>query len=238
MKQQVLYTGGEIITLDAPARAVLTEGERILAVGSEAALRRMAGPDAREFPLKGQVMLPAFLDSHGHITAFAATLSLAPLGGAGSFAEIVLLLSKSAREHPEREWVIGFGYDHSVLKEGAHPDKKLLDAAFPDRPVLISHASGHMGAANSEALHRMGITRDTPDPDGGKIGRGEDGDPNGYLEETAFTLYSQAAPAAQPEKIADDFKRAQQYYLSCGISTAQEGFARAGGDGGARRSRR
>ncbi len=79
MKQQVLYTGGEIITLDAPARAVLTEGERILAVGSEAALRRMAGPDAREFPLKGQVMLPAFLDSHGHITAFAATLSLAPL---------------------------------------------------------------------------------------------------------------------------------------------------------------
>lgn len=228
MKQQVLYTGGEIITLDAPARAVLTEGERILAVGSEAALRRMAGPDAREFPLKGQVMLPAFLDSYGHITAFAATLSLAPLGGAGSFAEIVLLLSKSAREHPEREWVIGFGYDHSVLKEGAHPDKKLLDAAFPDRPVLISHASGHMGAANSEALHRMGITRDTPDPDGGKIGRGEDGDPNGYLEETAFTLYSQAAPAAQPEKIADDFKRAQQYYLSCGISTAQEGFARAG----------
>ena len=141
MKQQVLYTGGEIITLDAPARAVLTEGERILAVGNEAALRRMAGPDVREFPLKGQVMMPAFLDSHGHITAFAATLSLAPLGGAGSFAEIVSLLSKSAREHPQREWVIGFGYDHNVLKEGVHP---------ADLPCFRPHGGGEFrGAAQN-----------------------------------------------------------------------------------------
>ena len=86
---------------------------------------------------------------------------------------------------PEGSWLVGFGYDHNQLEEHRHPTRELLDQIAPDIPVLVSHASGHMGAANSRALEQAGITQNTPDPDGGKIGRDENGDPNGYLEENA-----------------------------------------------------
>ncbi|PWM25759.1 MAG: amidohydrolase [Oscillospiraceae bacterium] len=225
MQEKTLYCGGDIITMDQPGTAVLTEGGRILSVGEEKVLRSQAGSGLREIRLEGRTMMPAFLDSHSHLVSVAATLSLAPLGEAGSFEEILEALKTLAAKNTGREWVIGFGYDHSVLSERRHPDRQILDAAFPDRPVLISHASGHMGVANSQALARMGITRETADPDGGRIGRDADGELNGYLEETAFTRYAQAAGAVDPKRMESDFFRAQQQYLGYGISTAQEGFA-------------
>ena len=87
--------------------------------------------------------------------------------------------------------VQGFGYDHNFLIEKRHPTRAELDAVSASHPILIAHASGHMGVVNSAALKQLGIDASTPDPEGGKIGR-EAGSqkPNGYLEETAFTPVS------------------------------------------------
>ena len=82
------------------------------------------------------------------------------------------------------------------MREKQHPTRQLLDLVSADIPILISNASGHMGVANSAALRAMGITADTPDPEGGLIGR-EPGsrEANGYLEETAFTSTGSRAPS-------------------------------------------
>ena len=82
---------------------------------------------------------------------------------------------------------MGFGYDHNFLREGRHPDRWLLDDAAPENHLLITHASGHMGVVNSQALQILGIAADTPDPAGGHIGRqGENGEPTGCLLYTSI----------------------------------------------------
>ena len=225
MKGETIFYGGEILTMeDGPApEAVLVRDGVIAALGGRAELRA-AAPAAEEFDLAGQTMLPAFPDPHSHLTDLASTLSLAPLGTADSFDAIVRTLREYGAERPDAPWVVGFGYDHNVLDERTHPTRQVLDAAFPDRPVLISHSSGHMGAANSAALAALGITADTPDPAGGRIGREEDGrTPNGYLEEGAFFAASAAMPAPTLEQSLRQLDEAQDIYLSNGITLVQDG---------------
>ena len=170
----MLFFGGPILTMDGPERpqAVLVKEGRIAQVGT---LRDCAAhaEDAVSFDLQGRALLPAFLDPHSHLTALANTLRLAALEGAKSFDEIAERLTDFIRANPDTPggWVNGFGYDHNQLREGRHPTRELLDAVCADRPVLIAHASGHMGAANSAALRALGIDENTPDPEGGRIGR-------------------------------------------------------------------
>lgn len=226
--KQTLYYGGPILTMEEGPKpqAVLTEGTRIRAVGSLDELRALA-PSAGERDLRGRALLPAFVDPHSHITALAATLDLCPLGAADSWADIAARL----KEYQEKRhigpggWVVGFGYDHNVLRERAHPDRKALDVLFPDTPVLISHASGHMGVVNSAALKLLGVTADTPDPEGGRYGREADGrTPCGYLEENAFIRLSGAMAQPSLEQSVRNVERAQETYLSHGITLIQDGL--------------
>lgn len=142
------------------------EEGRIRAVGSLGELRALCGPAAREENLEGKALLPAFIDSHSHITAYAQTMGLVSLEGTDSFEEIVRRIRdfRTANRVKPGEWIMGFGYDQNFLREKRHPDRRLLDGAAPENPVLITHASGHMGVGNTAALERMNIQSDTPDP--------------------------------------------------------------------------
>ncbi len=123
---------------------------------------------------------------------------------------------------------MGFGYDHNVLAERAHPTRQVLDRFFPDAPVLITHASGHMGVANSKSLALMGVTAETPDPEGGRIGREADGrTPSGYLEELAFRQATAKVPMDRAADAAAALDAAQQIYLSRGITLIQDGLTGA-----------
>ena len=229
---QTLFYNGTILTMeDGPApQAVLTEDGVIRAVGSLSELETLA-PSAARLDLKGRTLMPAFLDPHSHLTALASTLDLCPLGSASSFGDITRLLLAFQRERnmAQDQWLIGFGYDHNVLAERSQPDRHALDGAFPHTPVLISNASGHMGAANSAALKLLNITADTPDPEGGRIGREFDGrTPSGYLEENAFIRLTSAMPGPSPEQAARNVERAEEIYLSHGITLIQDGLTDAG----------
>ena len=229
---QTLFYNGTILTMeDGPApQAVLAEGGVIRAVGSLSELEGLA-PSAARRDLKGRTLMPAFLDPHSHLTALASTLDLCPLGSASSFGDITRLLLAFQRERnmaPD-QWLIGFGYDHNVLAERSQPDRHALDGAFPHTPVLISNASGHMGAANSAALKLLNITADTPDPEGGRIGREADGrTPSGYLEENAFIRLASSMPGPSPEQAARNVERAEEIYLSHGITLIQDGLTDTG----------
>ena len=229
---QTLFYNGTILTMeDGPApQAVLTEGGVIRAVGTLAELEALAS-DARRRDLKGRTLMPAFLDPHSHLTALASTLDLCPLGSASSFGDMarLLLAFQKERHMAPDQWLIGFGYDHNVLSERAQPDRHTLDDAFPETPVLVSNASGHMGAVNSAALKLLNITAHTPDPEGGKIGREADGrTPSGYLEENAFIRLASAMPGPSPEQAARNVERAEEIYLSHGITLIQDGLTDTG----------
>ncbi|WP_040195947.1 amidohydrolase [Candidatus Soleaferrea massiliensis] len=226
-----IYYGGDIITMEEPlyAEAMLVEGSVIKRTGTLEEVQRAAGPYAKTVDLKGKTLLPAFIDAHSHLTGMASTLGSVNLNGAGSFDEIKERVQQFKEEHkiPEGQWITAFGYDPEFLEEREHPTKALLDEACPDHPLVVTHASGHMGVANSKALEKLDVTAETEDPQGGVIGRCEGSDePNGYLEENAFTSCVAKIPPCPDEQAVKQLKEAQEIYLSYGIATVQDGLTK------------
>ena len=230
MKRQ-LYTNGTILTMDdaAPrAEAVLVEDGIIRAVGSLTELADLA-TGAETIDLEGHTLLPGFIDSHSHISmaCLFPRFSPPPVGDIDSLEKLEQALHEELAAHPPKEgaWFIGMGYDNALFEGGAHPTAHDLDRVSSEIPLLLMHASSHVGVLNSRALELSGITRDTPDPDGGIICRDENGEPTGVLEESAITavLARQAATSMTPEFLVQTLVQAQDLYASHGITTAQEG---------------
>lgn len=220
------YYNGAVLTMKSRrcAQAVLVENGRILAVGSDDEILFQADTTV---DLKGCCMLPGFIDPHSHITQLATTLDLVPLGSCTSNEALVQALRRALPQTKPGTWLIGFGYDNNSLPGKQHPDKHVLDAVSDTVPILISHASGHMGCVNSAALAAMGITNQTPDPAGGRIGRLEGStEPSGYLEENAFIQLAQGAAAPSAEQLFHAMHKAQQVYASYGITTVQDGLTK------------
>lgn len=228
--EPMIFYGGPILTMEREGecpQALLVQEGIVEALGRVEELRELC-PKARLQDLGGHTLLPSFIDSHSHITAYAQTLRLCPLEEAGSLEDVARRLVAFREEHhlAPGEWVIGFGYDHNHLKERRHPDKVLLDAALPENPVLLSHKSGHMGVVNSAALEFLGIDAGTPNPQGGLIAKGPDGTPTGYLEETAFFTSGAKLPQPTLDDLLDDLVKAQEVYFSYGVTTIQDGLTR------------
>jgi predicted amidohydrolase YtcJ len=130
------------------------------------------------------------------------------------------------REIPVGEFVMGYGYDDSLLEEGRHPDRDDLDRASLDHPIALLHVSGHLVTANSAALVLFGVDAETPNPPGGVIRRRSGTqEPNGVLEETAAIspLRKLIAGSVSPEKFATDLFQAIAYHARYGITTIQDG---------------
>ena len=231
----VLYKNGVIVTMakDLMAEALIEKEGRIVLVGSldQARNWQAAHPQEKleERDLAGLTMLPGFIDPHSHITALAQTVNLVHFDDVASIGELQKKIRDFLieRQLPEGAWIQGFGYDHNFLREKRHPTRAELDAVSESHPILIAHASGHMGVVNSAALKRLGIDASTPDPEGGRIGR-EAGSrkPDGYLEETAFTQLSRGMAAPDIDQLLDQLDQAQKKYLSCGVTTVQDGITK------------
>ena len=233
-----IYSGGPILTIDdtAPrAEAVAVKDGRILAVGSLSDMLAHQNDDTTVFDLDGSTMLPGFVDSHGHavmggLQALSANLLAPPDGQVQDIQSLQdTLRAWIADNQPAIEatnLIVGFGYDQSQLAELRHPTKDDLDAVSKDVPIIIVHQSGHFGAANSAALAVADITRETPTPPGGVIRYGDDGTPNGVLEENAFFLVLGKLMGGVGEDGFKAFARAgTQLWASFGYTTAQEGRA-------------
>ena len=187
-----VYYGARVWTGDplAPsATAFAVSGERIVAVGSDAELRALAGPDTVVTDLGGRRVVPGFNDAHWHLPARRT----ARLDDAGSVAVIQRRLVEYARQFPPGSWVMGRGWTPGDFPDNT-ADKRYLDAIFPDRPAVIRDRDGHQALVNSRALALAGITSDTPDPEDGVIVRGADGQPTGLLKEAAAGLVNELLP--------------------------------------------
>jgi predicted amidohydrolase YtcJ len=234
---EMIYTG-RIITMvgsgdDARARAeaVAVSGDRIVAVGTRAEVLRLHDRNTRIVDLGSAALLPGFIDAHGHLTGTASALSAAnlsapPVGTVRNIADVQKSLRQFIvdRHIPPGTVVTAFGYDDAQLEERRHPTRDDLDAVSTEHPILVSHVSGHLSAANSAMLKLAGIEASTPDPSGGVIRRRENSrEPNGVLEETASNLVRAKLPAIGLEETLDSLKYAMAYYASNGITTVQDG---------------
>lgn len=234
----IIFTGKHIITVDKTttgATAVAVRGDRILAVGEREAVMKHRSPATRLVDLGEHALLPAFIDAHGHISAQArlltfANLSPPPVGPVKNIVDIQNVLRRFLRDSkiPPGGWVVGFGYDDSLLAEGRHPDRDDLDAVSTDHPIFLMHASGHLGVANSMALAAIGISDRTADPPGGVIRRRKNStEPNGVLEESAMWKAYSALPQPSQAETIQQIVAAEHYYASKGIATVQDGAASA-----------
>ena len=231
----ILFVGENILTLDAAtetATGVAVRGEQIVAVDDADAVYELKGPNTRVIELGTQALMPGFVDSHGHLTFSARLLDFVnlaspPVGTALAISDVQALLADRLAKQPPAPggWLVGFGYDDSLLKEGRHPNRDDLDAVSSDVPILIVHVSGHLAVANTPALAAQAYSAETADPPGGVIRRRPGSrEPDGVLEETAASavLYARIATIA-PDRLERMLRDAALAYAARGITTAQDG---------------
>ena len=224
-----LYLNGKILTMDdnhPEAEALYVENGKISCVGKKEDVFKAAGEQAEPIDLQGCTLMPAFIDSHSHFTGLANSLDQCDLSECTDLEEIILRLRRFIVENKIQsgEWVVGVNYDHNFLREKRHPTRDVLDKVSEQNPVMVVHASSHMGAVNSLGLQSQNLTDHTQDPEGGHYGRTPDGALNGYMEENAFVGFRNGMPMPSPEKLMDQMRRAQQIYARHGITTIQEGM--------------
>ncbi|GGJ99183.1 amidohydrolase [Lentibacillus kapialis] len=227
---KTLYYGGDIVTMENEmdaAEAVLIEDGVIKEVGKLGALQtHMEDMGVENVDLKGNTLMPGFVDPHSHVSMMGPLTTMADLKECGSFDDIIQTL-KSYMQHKgmgKGDLVVGFGYDHNFLNEEKHPLKHVLNDVSTENPILIFHASGHMGCANDAALTFAGIDENTPDEEGGRIGRIKGTmEPNGYLEEGNLMSLQSSIFADIDMDYVQLANLGQAIYIKNGITTVQDG---------------
>jgi predicted amidohydrolase YtcJ len=233
------YVNGQIITMDVKDsihEAVLVVAGVIRAVGSTAQIMEIACADTRIIDLHGKVMLPGFIDAHSHFpmsgmqALYRVDLNSPPIGTVRTLEELLGKLKAKAATTPKGEWVVGVGYDDTLLPERKHPTRFELDQVTDEHPVLVRHISGHVGVVNSYALKKVSIDKDTPQPPGGVIGKTPvTGEPNGFLaEEAIIPLFYSKMFALTLEQDIRSIEHAACEYASAGLTTVQMGALRDG----------
>jgi predicted amidohydrolase YtcJ len=203
-------------------------GGRVVACGGSE-LMGLRGPRTRVVDLAGATVLPAFNDAHAHVVYYGLTRFGADLGGARSVAEIAERMKAHARTLAPGEWQQGMGYRADELAERRQPHRRELDRVTGRRPAFIDERGGHSRVANSAALAAAGITSETQNPHGGRIGRDIDRTPNGLLLDSAMRLVADVQPPPSLERRVEGILHAQRLLLSRGITSVgaavNRGFA-------------
>jgi len=230
----LILVGEHIITMDeSDIEAVAVIGERIAATGTADDILEMRGANTRVVKLGDKALLPGFIDTHGHVAVVArlidfVNVSSPPVGPAKTIGDIQTMLRDAIDDEdiPPGTWVVGYGYDESLLAEQRHPTRDDLDAISVEHPVVLLHVSLHLVAANSKTLMQHHIDANSPDPPGGRIRRRADSmEPNGVLEESAAQPLLFGLLLHNTENFAEQARRALESYASYGITTAQDGAA-------------
>ena len=211
-----VLVNGTVLTMDANdrvAQAVAIHDGKILAVGSNDEIRRLASKSTRFIDLHGRTLTPGLIDTHAHFQEVEALYSL-DLSDAASIGEIARRVRAKVATLSPGEWVQGGGWDNGKLAELRFIRASDLDAVSPHNPVWFVHTTGHFGVANSYALNLAHITAQTPNPQAGTIDRDENGRPTGVLKESAMELVATLIPPYSHEqkrngmlKIIADFNK-------------------------------
>jgi hypothetical protein len=219
----ILY-GGKIVTADRAfsiQEAVAIQDGKIVDLGTTSnILARDRGPNTRTIDLKGHTVLPGLIDSHLHALSAGLSEYRAPIPQLHSFSDIRQYLREQAAKVPKAQWIVVPRTFPTRLREMRMPDKDVLDVVT-DHPVLFD--ASYVSVVNSYALKMNGITRSTPDPPRGEIGKGKDGEPNGILR-NALSVIKNAPDAEHSQQFTekeklDALEKMLQRYTAAGLTT-------------------
>ncbi len=228
VEADLVLRGGKVVTVDEDipdGQAIAVKGDTILAVGSNRQIRAYIGPNTEVIDLDGALVIPGFIESHGHFLGIGDANMQLDLMSVANWSEIVSMVDALVGDAPAGELIRGRGWHQEKwdeVPEGAIqglPTHQSLSAVSPDNPVVLRHASGHASFANANAMEMSGITRSTPDPSGGEIVRDANGDPIGAFRETAQRLLSPARENAAPPSPRRQAELAIQEILAKGITS-------------------
>ncbi|HEY7779304.1 MAG TPA: amidohydrolase [Ktedonobacterales bacterium] len=221
----IILTGANVLTMDDArprAEAVALAGDRLLAVGDDAAVLALRGDMTTIHALEGRTVCPGFVDAHHHFTLAAWCQLGVDLLGCRSADEAADRIARAASTMRTGPWLYAYNYTPRRFTRGPSLTRRHLDRAAPDRPVLAMHFSYHESVVSSAGLAAAGIDRRTRDPLGGRIVKDRRGEPTGLLLETAVgpveALARTAAGAATYEGWADAAERYGQSLLAAGIT--------------------
>lgn len=197
----LVVTGASISTMqsDQPdAEALAIKDGLILAVGRSVDVEALAGPATRVVHAGGRRVTPGINDTHNHMQSMGKVLNEVQLYGARSIADIKELVAQRVRESPPGSWILGRGWDESLLSDGRFPDRHDLDEVAPNNPVVLERV-WNMLLANTAALHAADVGKHTPDPPSdvlyaGKIEREPSGEPTGVFRDRAKRRILDAVP--------------------------------------------
>lgn len=216
-----IYINGNIYTVDesfSTATAMAVKDDRILYVGDRAGAEAYIGADTQITDLGGKTVLPGLIEGHMHINNLGE--NQLKIDAYWKSKEAILELVRQEAEKAEPgAWIQGSGWLDTLWETPGYPTKEELDAVAPDNPVILIRSDNHMCWVNSKALELAGITKDTPDPQGGKIFKTDDGEVWGCLTDTAINLVRNLVPAYTVEE-QQALLLAQEELFSYGFTSA------------------
>ena len=235
----LVLRNGKIVTMDAKtpqAQAIAITGDRITAVGTDAAIQRYVGPRTKVIDLHGHLAVPGFNESHGHFMGLGSSLTQLKLMGVPTWQDIAAMVANAAKTAKPGAWIQGRGWHQEKWNRSpgrvvkGFQTNDLINAAAPNNPLLLEHASGHALIANAKALELAGVTASTPNPPGGEIIKDETGKPTGVFVDAAQSLIHRALSKSlaqrSPEEQKADFRNevhlAVQNALENGVTTFQD----------------
>lgn len=234
-----MYYGGDIITMEGDsaqyAEAIVVKDGNIFFVGSKEEAMKAAGDNHEMVDLKGQTLIPAFIDAHSHyfssLTVASQCNLYPPPNGPGSSPEaIIASLQKFVAEKkiPKGEMIQAYGYDDNMMMpKGNLLNRDHLDKAFPDNPVVVGHVSMHGAVLNSVALKQFGYDANYKTPEGGIVVRKPGtNEPYGLIMETAYLPVHNGMPGIKQSKEVEATKAGQMMYAEVGITLAHEGISK------------
>jgi len=198
---------------------------KVVATGDAKDLRRRF-PAAQIIDGNGRCLLPGLIDAHGHVFELGFATARIRLWDTQSLAEAQQRIRGYAAANPNRNWLQGSGWNQVKWQLGRFPSASELDAAVADKPVVLSRVDGHAKWLNTKAMQAAGITRDTPDPPGGRIERDAAGNPSGVLVDKAMALVDRVVP----EPTDDDRRTALKAAMAQMNSVGLTGVGDAGDD--------
>lgn len=202
------------------ANSLVIAGERIIALDQAAFWRNAPGIEVED--LNGALVLPGFTDAHIHFAWYAMGLQQLDFQGVTERARVLDMVRERTEQLPRGEWIQGRGWDNNLWDDPRFLTSAELDLVAPEHPVVLVGKSAHVLVANRRALSAAGITAQTPDPPGGRLGRDATGQPNGLFFETAMELMIRAVPMPSPEVLLAALKMAQARLLEQGITTIHD----------------